>query len=112
MGGRGASGAVDGLAASDMPALVDALGEEQAPAVRRSALAALGRARELVDDEPLLVRVRGARTAAMDAFDVGVRAWAARALVQLRDPAVLRRSAPWWNRNIDAGAASGARVAA
>src|SRR5690625_2332426 len=70
-----------------MQPLIAARGGDQAPAVRRSALAALGRARELADEEPLLVGVREAIERTTDAFDVGVRASAARALAQLRDPA-------------------------
>jgi len=84
-------GTVDGLAgcrdARAIDLLVGTLGEEESTLVRRSALAALGRARDVVSEEPRLVRIREAVERTLDAFDVGVRISAARALASLRDPA-------------------------
>lgn len=108
-------GAVDGLGASRdpraVPVLLEALGEEQAPAVRRAALLALGRAREFVDQEPLLVRVREAIERAIDTFDVGVRVAAARALAMLRDPAAEATLARLADRDLDGRVRRAAREA-
>jgi aminopeptidase N len=98
-------GCVDGLAATRdpraLPALLEAIGEEQAPAVRRAALAALGRIRETTDEESVIVRVREAIERAADSFDVGVRVAAVRALATLRDPAGAGTMARLADRDLD-----------
>ncbi|WP_053235260.1 M1 family aminopeptidase [Sandaracinus amylolyticus] len=98
-------GTVDGLAATRDPRslalLMEVLGDEQAPGVRRSALGALGRAREIVDEGPITVKVREAIEQTMTAFDPGVRIAACRALVALRDGAGTGAIARLVDRDLD-----------
>lgn len=83
------AGTVDGLAFTRdkraIPLLLEALGGDRAPSVRRAALAALGRSREVLHEESELVSIREAIEQTMDAFDPGVRISACRALVNLGD---------------------------
>jgi aminopeptidase N len=98
-------GSVDGLAATRerraLEPLIAALGEDQAPTVRRSAVMALARAREIADEEPFLVRVREAIERVSETFDVGVRIAAVRALAGLRDPAGASTIARLVDRDLD-----------
>ena len=92
---------VDGLGAlreaATIPTLLEALDPKHAPAVRRSAIAALGSARETTTDEPLLETIRQRLEAILDSFDPGVRIGTARSLASLRD----LRSAAAMTRVID-----------
>ncbi len=82
-------GTVDGLSLTRdrraIPLLIEALGDARASSVRRAALAALGRSREIISEEHELVKIREAIERTMDAFDPGVRISACRALVNLKD---------------------------
>ncbi len=92
---------VDGLGAlrdpGAIPTLLEALDPKHAPSVRRAAINALGSAREVTTDEPLLETIRQRIEATLDAFDPGVRIGAARTLAALRD----LRSAAAMNRLVD-----------
>lgn len=94
-------GAVDGLGhlrdVRVLPVLIEALDSKHASSIRRSAMTALGRARVITSDEPILLQVREAIVRSLDAFDPGVRNAGARSLTQLRDLA----AAPVLQRLID-----------
>jgi aminopeptidase N len=95
------AGAVDGLGAlrdaAAIPTLLDALDARHATSVRRSAISALGAAREVTNDEPLLETIRQRIEGTIETFDVGVRITAARSLASLRD----LRSASALGRMVD-----------
>jgi aminopeptidase N len=83
-------GAVDGLGAlrdvGVIATLKEALHPKHAASVRRSAMVALGKARVLTTDEPLLGQVRESIARVLEeAFDPGVRSAGARSLASLRD---------------------------
>jgi aminopeptidase N len=98
-------GTVDGLAVTRdrraIPLLIEALGDDRAPSVRRAALGALGRAREIVNEENELVKIREAIEQTMDAFDPGVRISACRALANLKDPKGMASIARLIDRDLD-----------
>jgi aminopeptidase N len=81
---------VDGLGAlrdvGVIATLKEALHPKHAASVRRSAMVALGKARVLTTDEPLLGQVRESIARVLEeAFDPGVRSAGARSLASLRD---------------------------
>jgi aminopeptidase N len=86
------AGAADGLGAladpDTVPALLGVLDEvTTSPSVRRSAVAALGQAREFVADRPVLRRIRETAERQLECFDPNVRIAVARLLASLGDPA-------------------------
>lgn len=83
-------GAVDGLGALRdvrvLAVLQAALHPKHASSIRRSAMVALGKARLITTEEPVLVQVRESIARALEeAFDPGVRSAGARSLASLRD---------------------------